>query len=228
MELGFLKPIVSSRIKFDIRDNLCMRNKPNISNIEKLFLDSIDVKKEILQNESLNILASMGDEIVRAITNGSKMMLCGNGGSAADAQHLAAEMLVRLRPDNNREGIPALALAQDVSTLTACGNDFGYDVLYERMVNSLGKSGDVLIAITTSGNSENIIRAMKAAKEENIIVYGFLGSGGGKAVGFCDESFVVPSNDTGRIQESHITAGHALMEYIEDKLIAENFLHVQN
>ena len=205
-----------------------MQDTLDISNIEKLFLESIDVKKEILNNESLAILAAMGNKIVKAITNGNKIMLCGNGGSAADAQHLAAEMLVRLRPDNNREGIPALALAQDISTLTACGNDFGYDVLYERMVNSLGKSGDVLIAITTSGNSENIIRAMKAAQKENITVYGFLGSGGGAAVGFCDESFIVPSNNTGRIQESHITAGHALMEYVEDKLIDENYLHLQN
>jgi len=204
-----------------------MLDSSDTSGIKRLFLDSINVKKEILQNESLEILASMGNEIVKAITNGNKMMLCGNGGSAADAQHLAAEMLVRLRPNNNREGIPALALAQDTSTLTACGNDFGYDVLYERMVYSLGKSGDILIVITTSGNSENIIRAMKAAKNENITVYGFLGSGGGEAVSLCDKSFIVPSNNTGRIQESHITAGHALMEYIEDKLISENYLHLQ-
>jgi len=205
-----------------------MPNLLDTQNIEKLFLDSINVKKEILNNESLKVLASMGDEITRAIINGNKIMLCGNGGSAADAQHLAAEMLVRLRPNNNREGIPALALAQDTSTLTACGNDFGYDVLYERMVNSLGRTGDVLIAITTSGNSENIIRAMKAAQKENITVYAFLGSGGGKAVGFCDKSFIVPSDNTGRIQESHITAGHALMEYVEDKLIDESYLHLQN
>jgi D-sedoheptulose 7-phosphate isomerase len=154
-------------------------------------------------------------------------MLCGNGGSAADAQHLAAEMLVRLRPMNNREGVAAIALAQDTSTITACGNDFGYDRLYERMVTSLGKKEDCLIGITTSGNSENIILAMKAAKKMGIKVFGFLGSGGGRALELCDVAFVVPSDDTGRIQEAHITAGHALMEYVEDKLLESKFLNLQ-
>jgi len=153
--------------------------------------------------------------------------LCGNGGSAADAQHLAAEMLIRLRPNNNRAGIPAISLAQDTSTITACGNDFGYKKLYERMVQSLGQEGDVLIAITTSGNSENIILAMKQARKMGIKVFGFLGSGGGKALELCDEAFIVPSDNTGRIQEAHITAGHALMEYIEDRLIESNYVHLQ-
>ena len=151
-------------------------------------------------------------------------MLCGNGGSAADAQHLAAEMLIRLRPNYNRQGVPAIALAQDVSTITACGNDFGFDRLFERVLESLGNSGDVLIAITTSGNSMNVIKAMQLAREMNIIVFGFLGAGGGKALELCDEAFLVPSSDTGRIQESHITAGHALMEYIEDQLLQDGFL----
>jgi len=154
-------------------------------------------------------------------------MFCGNGGSAADAQHLAAEMLVRLRAKNNREGIPAIALAQDTSTITACGNDFGYDQLYERMVSSLGKEGDCLIGITTSGNSGNVIKAMKVARIMNIKVFGFFGVGGGEALQYCDEAFVVPSNDTGRIQEAHITAGHALMEYIEDQLIESGHIHLE-
>lgn len=199
----------------------------SLKKIEDLFLESVDVKNQIIQDGYLEKLVLMGDEIVKAIKNGKKLMLCGNGGSAADAQHLAAEMLVRLRPQNNRDGIAAIALAQDTSTITACGNDFGYDVLYERMVRSLGKPGDILIGITTSGNSENVIRAMKAAKEEEIVVFGFLGCTGGKALGICDEAFVVPSDNTGRIQESHITAGHALMEYIEDQLIEENYLYLE-
>jgi len=198
-----------------------------VSNMKNIFLDSINVKKEIVQGDHLRILASMGDEIVIAIKNGNKLMLCGNGGSAADAQHLAAEMLVRLRPQNNREGIPAIALAQDTSTITACGNDFGYDALFERMIYSLGQTGDILIAITTSGNSENVIRAMKAAKDAKIKVFGFLGCKGGKAIDICDEAFVVPSNNTGRIQESHITAGHALMEYVEDQLIDDGYLNLE-
>ena len=196
-------------------------------NIRKLFQKSIQVKSDIIESGSCDVLAAMGSKISKSIYSGNKLMLCGNGGSAADAQHLAAEMLVRLRPKYNREGIPAIALAQDISTITACGNDFGYQYLYQRMVQSLGKSGDVLIAITTSGNSENVILAMKAAKDMGILVFGFLGGDGGIALNYCDEVFIVPSFETGRIQESHITAGHALMEYIEDQLIKDNYLHLE-
>jgi len=194
--------------------------------MKKIFQQSIDVKQQCI-DQGFNSLIKMGDQIIESIQHNNKLMFCGNGGSAADAQHLAAEMLVRLRPNNNREGIPAIALAQDISTITACGNDFGYETLYERMVTSLGQEGDCLIGITTSGNSENILRAMRAAKKMNIKVFGFLGSGGGRALELCNEALVVPSDNTGRIQESHITAGHALMEYIEDGLIESGHLHLQ-
>ncbi|MBT5398962.1 SIS domain-containing protein [bacterium] len=199
-----------------------------MNNIEKLFQDSIDIKIDILKSNALDCLIKMSKMSVKAIKDNKKIILCGNGGSAADAQHLAAEMLVRLRPMNNREGIPAIALAQDTSTITACGNDFGYSVLYQRLVKTLGNKGDCMIAITTSGNSENIILAMKEAKEMGIKVFGFLGSGGGKALEYCDEAFLVPSDNTGRIQESHITAGHALMECIEDGLIESGFIHLKD
>jgi D-sedoheptulose 7-phosphate isomerase len=195
--------------------------------IEELFKNSISVKEDCIEKGFLSI-AIMGDEITHSIENNGKIMLCGNGGSAADAQHLAAEMLVRLRPMNNREGIAAITLAQDTSTITACGNDFGYEKLYERTLTSLGREGDCLIGITTSGNSKNIILAMKAAKKMNIKVFGFLGCEGGDALKYCDEAFIVPSNDTGRIQEAHITAGHALMEYIEDKLLESGHLNLQD
>jgi len=195
--------------------------------IKELFKNSISVKEDCIKKGFASI-AIMGDKITHSIENNGKIMLCGNGGSAADAQHLAAEMLVRLRPMNNREGIAAIALAQDTSTITACGNDFGYEKLYERMLTSLGKEGDCLIGITTSGNSENIILAMKAAKKMNIKVFGFLGCKGGDALKYCDEVFVVPSNDTGRIQEAHITAGHALMEYIEDKLLESGHINLHD
>jgi len=197
-------------------------------NIKKLFIESINIKKKIVDSNHLDVLDIMGNDISDSIRNNGKLMLCGNGGSAADAQHLAAEMLVRLRPKNNREGIAAIALAQDISTITACGNDFGFDNLYERMVTSLGKKEDCLIGITTSGNSKNVIRAMQAAKKMGIKVFGLLGCGGGEALQYCDEAFIVPSNDTGRIQEAHITAGHALMEYVEDRLIESNYLHLED
>ena len=203
-----------------------MHNK--VENIEKLFQESIKVKTQVIDSGIVKSLVSMGLLSTKAIQEGGKLILCGNGGSAADAQHLAAEMLVRLRPNYNREGIAAISLAQDTSTITACGNDFGYDRLYERMVYSLGRKSDILIGITTSGKSENIILAMKAAKEMGITVFGFLGTGGGPAKSHCDLSFIVPSNDTGRIQEAHITAGHALMEYVEDKLLESGHLNLQD
>jgi D-sedoheptulose 7-phosphate isomerase len=201
--------------------------KSNFNNkIETLFMDSIAVKQESI-SQGLECIARMGDDIAELVKQGNKILLCGNGGSAADAQHLAAEMLVRLRPMNNREGIAAITLAQDTSTITACGNDFGYHTLYERTLTSLGKKGDCLIGITTSGNSKNVILAMKAAQKMGIKVFGFLGCKGGEALQYCDEAFIVPSNDTGRIQETHITAGHALMEYVEDRLIESSYLHLQ-
>jgi len=203
-----------------------MKNYKNNS-IELLFKDSIKVKQSCL-DQGLHCIAVMGDIISKSIERGGKILLCGNGGSAADAQHLAAEMLVRLRPMNNREGVAAITLAQDTSTITACGNDFGYEMLYERVLRSLGKKEDCLIGITTSGNSKNVILAMKAAKELDIEVFGFLGCGGGEALKYCDEAFIVPSNDTGRIQEAHITAGHALMEYIEDRLLESEYLNLQD
>jgi len=198
----------------------------NSDRINKLFQDSIEVKRKCL-DQGFESLVNMGDQIIESLINGNKLMFCGNGGSAADAQHLAAEMLVRLRPKNNRAGISAITLAQDVSTITACANDLGYDSLYERVVTSIGQEGDCLIGISTSGNSENVIRAIRAAKNMNIKVFGFLGSGGGKIFNLCDERFVVPSDSTGRIQEAHITAGHALMEYIEDGLLELGHIHLQ-
>lgn len=194
--------------------------------IISLFKESISVKQKCLK-QCINSIAIMGDEACITILNKGKIMLCGNGGSAADAQHLAAELIVRLRPSINRQGIAAISLAQDTSTITACGNDFNYDSIYERTLMSLGKEGDCLIGITTSGYSKNVILAMKAAKRLNIKVFGFLGCGGGEALKYCDEAFIVPSDEVGRIQESHITAGHALMEYIEDKLINLGYLKIK-
>ena len=195
-----------------------------ISRIEATFKDSIATKQAVLDNGLYKVLVSAGDRIVNSITNGGKLMICGNGGSAADAQHLVAEFLIRLTSDVNRQGIPAISLVQDSSTLTACINDYGPDDIFKRVLLTLGQEGDVLLAITTSGNSINIIETLKSAKEKNIYCLGFLGNDGGEALELCDSAFVVPSNVTARIQESHITAGHAMLQYIEDKLLDINYL----
>ena len=192
--------------------------------VVQTFEDSISVKQQIIDNGSYEVLTEAGDIITESISSGGKLLLCGNGGSAADAQHLAAEFLVRLTSDVNRQSIPALALAQDTSTLTACINDYGPDDIFKRVFSSLSSTGDTLLAITTSGNSKNIIETLKLARERGIFSLGFLGNGGGEALSYCDLAFVVPSKITGRIQESHITAGHALLQYIEDSLLEKGWL----
>ena len=185
---------------------------------QAVFKESAAVKTQIADGDVPQILTRMAKIAGESIQGGGKVMFCGNGGSAADAQHIAAEMLVRLRSDRDRDSLPALTLAQDTSTLTACANDYGYDFIFERTLRGLGKSGDVLIGITTSGHSPNVLKAMEAAKDLGISVFGFLGGDGGKAAPLCDEAFIVPAKDTGRIQEAHITAGHVLVELVEDVL----------
>tara|TARA_Y100001968_G_scaffold137450_1_gene125613 strand:+ start:136 stop:762 length:627 start_codon:yes stop_codon:yes gene_type:complete len=185
---------------------------------EATFKQSIKVHEEcILSNlESLQLMA---DGIVSSILSGGKLFLCGNGGSAADSQHLAAELIVRLTSANNRIALPAVSLSMDSSTLTACGNDYGFDQIFSRPLEALGRSGDCLLAISTSGNSKNVINALLKARDLNIHRFGFLGAKKGQASELCDCFFTVPSENTARIQECHITAGHALMTYIEEKII---------
>jgi len=195
-----------------------------ISKIKKTFEESIVTKQAVLDEGLYRVLVSAGDKITNSIKKGGKLMICGNGGSAADSQHLAAEFLIRLTSDVNRQGIPAISLVQDSSTLTACINDYGPDDIFKRVLLTLGQEGDVLLAITTSGNSKNIIETLKSAREKNIYCLGFLGNGGGKALELCDAAFVVPSSITARIQETHITAGHAMLQYIEDMLLDIGYL----
>lgn len=194
--------------------------------IKKTFLDSIELKRKVLLEGHTNILISMATTIVESLKRGGKLLLCGNGGSAADAQHLAAELLIRLRPHVNRQSFPAIALAMDPSTITACGNDFGFDVLYERLVQGLGKPQDVLLGITTSGRSPNIVRALKMAQSMGMLTLGFLGNDGGEALHHCDLAFVVPAKDVGRIQEVHITAGHSVMEMVEEMMMEEGEMRI--
>ena len=195
--------------------------------IKETFLDSIEVKKKIINSEQLDALIQIGDEIVETLINGGKIMFCGNGGSAADAQHLAAELLIRLRPNKNRKSIAAISLAQDTSTLTACGNDYSFEKIYQKVIEGIGNPGDVLIGITTSGNSKNIINALKYSKSKKIKPFAFLGSSGGECIKYCEKFFLVPSENIARIQESHITAGHALLEYVEDKLFENGYIKLE-
>ena len=202
-----------------------MNTQEQYKYVSDMFDRSIEVKKHT-QSVCIEALLEMADVCIRAIENGNKIMLCGNGGSAADAQHLAAELLVRLRPDVNRQGLPAIALAMDTSSITACGNDYSYEVFYRRMVEALGQKGDVLLGITTSGRSANIIQAFDAARDKGIHTLGMLGGAGEPALSECDYSVLVPCSETGRVQESHILLGHALMELIEEGLKASGFLNL--
>ena len=157
--------------------------------------------------------------IHKKIKLGGKLMLCGNGGSASDAQHLSAEYLVRLRPNINRKPLPALSLAQDTSTLTACGNDYNFSDIFRRPFQALAKKNDVLIAITTSGNSLNVIKVLKEARSKKITTIGFLGGSGGKCKKFCDVKLIAPSKTTARIQECHIFLGHFIFEQVENLIL---------
>ena len=182
--------------------------------------------RQAVLDEHVEVLVQIGKICGQSIENGNKILLCGNGGSAADAQHLAAELLIRLRPEITRQTLPAIALAMDSSTLTACGNDLGFDVIFERMVEALGNKGDVLIGITTSGKSPNVLKALAKAKELGITTVGLLGGTGGPALELCDYSFMAPTKVTGRIQELHITAGHIIMELVENHLIEKGKLKI--
>jgi len=150
---------------------------------------------------------------------GGKLFFCGNGGSAADAQHLATEWLVRLRSKVERPSWPAIALTLDPTALTAGGNDYGFDEVFARPLSGLGRRGDVLFGITTSGRSANVLRALETARCMGIVTVGLLGGDGGPARALCDHPLVIPSDVTARIQEAHITLGHAVLELLEDRLV---------
>jgi D-sedoheptulose 7-phosphate isomerase len=155
-----------------------------------------------------------------ALRGGGKLFFCGNGGSAADAQHLATELLVRLRSRVERASWPGIALTLDPAALTAGGNDYGFEDVFARPLSGLGRQGDVLFGITTSGRSPNVIKALEVARGMGIGTIGFLGGDGGSAASLCDVALIVPSSETARVQEAHITLGHAILELLEDRLIS--------
>jgi D-sedoheptulose 7-phosphate isomerase len=184
--------------------------------IKKIIQDSIDVKSQILNdNDLISILAKCSDEIVAAFQNGNKVLFCGNGGSAADAQHIAAEFTGRFVKE--RKALAAIALTTDTSALTAIGNDYGFDKIFERQVEALASPGDILIGISTSGNSNNVINAFKKASEIGCITIGLTGNDGGIMSEICRTNIVIPSLITARIQEMHILIGHIFCSYVDMK-----------
>ncbi|MBC7872517.1 MAG: D-sedoheptulose 7-phosphate isomerase [Ferruginibacter sp.] len=184
--------------------------------IKDIIRASIDTQQQVLQQEELLMtIEKVVDIITSAFKNGKRVYLCGNGGSAADAQHLAAEFSGRFYTD--RKALPAEALHCNTSYLTSVANDYGYDVVYSRMIEGIGQSGDVLIGLSTSGNSANIIKALEAAKEKKMITVGFTGITGGQMRSVSDHLINIPSTDTPRIQESHIMIGHIICQLAEEK-----------
>lgn len=190
--------------------------------IKNTIEESIATKAELLKVCSIEIEA-IGKVLAEVIKSGGKILFCGNGGSAADSQHLAAELVVRLRSHINRPALAGLALTVDTSILTAGGNDIGYDNVFARGVEAYGRKGDALIGITTSGKSENIIRAVAKANELGMHTIGLLGGTGGALKDLCNHSVIVPSSVTARIQESHIMIGHIWCEMIEEINFPELF-----
>ncbi len=179
--------------------------------------ESSEIKLKIAEKCSSEISEAIV-LLAEAFRRGNKLLICGNGGSAADSQHIAAEFMIRLSHDLNRPAIPAIALTTDTSNLTAGGNDIGFENVFARNVEGLGSKGDVLLAISTSGNSENVVRAVKKAREKEMKVIGFLGGKGGKLKDLTDVSIVIPTENTQRIQEGHITVAHILCEAVEREL----------
>lgn len=188
-----------------------------IERIISIIRESIDVKKHILENEMLlRTILNVSEEIINTFKNGGKVLLCGNGGSAADAQHIAAELSGRFYFD--REPLFAEALHVNTSYLTAVANDYSYDEVFARLVKAKGRKGDVLIGISTSGNSKNVIRAIEEANKIGMITVGMTGAIGGKMRDICKYLINVSSNDTPRIQEAHIMIGHIICEIVEREL----------
>lgn len=178
--------------------------------------ESADTKRKMFEACSGDILQAV-EAIIRSYKKKGKVLLCGNGGSAADSQHIAAELVIRMNK-SNRPALAAIALTTDSSMLTAGGNDLGFENIFARQVEGLGKRGDVLIAISTSGKSENVNRAIVSARKQGLTTVGFLGKGGGTAKRMVDIAIVIPSHDTQRIQEGHITVAHIICGLLEHEM----------
>ncbi|WP_028786302.1 D-sedoheptulose-7-phosphate isomerase [Terrimonas ferruginea] len=183
--------------------------------IKQLIQASISVKQQLMEDDALvSVIGMVADVITNAFRDGRRVYFCGNGGSAADAQHLAAEFSGRFYTD--RKALPAEALHCNTSYITAVGNDYSYDVIYARLIDGIGQPGDVLVGLSTSGNSANIIKAFEVARERGMVTVGFTGQTGGQLKALSDYLINIPSTDTPRIQESHILAGHIVCQLVEE------------
>ena len=192
---------------------------------KKFITDSLNESSET----KLKIKDNLQEKLLKAIElltecykNGNKLLLCGNGGSAADCQHIATELMIRLSHHIQRPALPAIALTTDSSNLTAGGNDIGFENVFARSIEGLGNNGDVLLAISTSGNSSNVIKAVEMAHKKGMKVIGFLGGDGGKLKDNVDLPIIIPSSNVQRIQEGHITIAHIICELVEDKLYGKS------
>jgi len=193
-----------------------MKNKDLI---KRNISDSIATKENLLQdNLTIDTIVEISNLIIKAFKNGNKLLFCGNGGSAADAQHLAAEFSGRYYL--NRAPLHAEALHTDTSFMTAVANDFSFDEVYSRLIEGIGKQGDILIGMSTSGNSKNVTKALEQAKKQGLTTIGFTGEKGGEINTYCDLMIRIPSNDTPRIQECHLMLGHAICELVEKELFS--------
>ena len=187
--------------------------------IKRNISDSIRIKQKLLESDDIMVdIIKVADLIVEAFNKGNKLLFCGNGGSAADAQHLAAEFSGKYYL--NRPPLHAEALHTDTSFMTAVSNDFSFDYVYARLIQGIGKQGDILIGMSTSGNSKNVIKALEEAKKKNIITIGFTGKANGNMKSYCDYLINIPSDDTPRIQECHLMLGHAICELVENELFS--------
>ncbi len=180
--------------------------------VQSQLAESAKLKLDLAENQA-DAVAGLAGILIRSLESGGKVLFCGNGGSAADSQHLAAEMLGRFK--RNRKAMAAIALTTDTSVLTAVGNDLGFETVFSRQVEAYGRRGDVLVAISTSGRSPNVVRAMETARGLGLVVCAFMGKNAGPMDALADWSMHIPSDETARVQECHITVGHIVCDLVE-------------
>lgn len=180
--------------------------------IKKAFMEGLRVKEDFIKRNTSSLI-HLAEHLSKAFTNSKKLLICGNGGSAADAQHLAAEFVNRFQLE--RKPLPALALTTDTSIITSVANDYSYDEVFSKQINALGVQGDILLAISTSGRSENVLSAIRTAKKKGLYTVGFIGGDGGEMWRLVDLALVVKSDQTPRVQETHILAGHLICELVD-------------